>query len=98
LPLEATEGDRAWDGWFLRWSRPLSKITDQQLHDLVETVRVTGLDGGARLLAPASVARFRAVLLGVFTNAVKRRLIGWDPWLGVESERSATMSGSTLTW
>lgn len=83
-PETLDEAARRWQDWFARWSLPLRDITDAHLHALLEAVRTTAPDGSRRLLAPASVARTRAVVRTVFTSAHKRRLIDWDPWEAVE--------------
>ena len=44
------------------------------------------LTGRPRTLAASSVRRAGAVVRAVFTNARKRRLLGWDPWEAVEPE------------
>ncbi|MPZ89754.1 MAG: hypothetical protein GEU81_17210, partial [Nitriliruptorales bacterium] len=83
---DTTEDDQRWESWFLRWSLPLIDVTDQHLQDFMTAVRSTALDGSPRVLSSASATRTRAVVKGAFTSALKRRLIEWDPWLGVEAE------------
>lgn len=85
-PAPSSEEHQRWAAWFARWSLPLTEVTDQHLHRLLEEVRTTALDGTARRLAPSSLRRTRAVVRAAFTNARKRRLIDWDPWDAVETE------------
>jgi len=83
-PDELDPDARRWDAWFLRWSLLLAEVTDVHLHDFLEAVRTTALDGTARVLAPTTIARTRAVVRAAFTSARRRRLIDWDPWDAVE--------------
>jgi len=81
---EERPSDREWRVWFARWSLPLREVNDQHLTAFLEAVRTSALDGTARILAPTSLARTRAVVRAVFTAARKRRLLDWDPWDAVE--------------
>jgi len=87
-PDVAEEDDARWRKWFEEWSRPLAEIGDRELQDFLEDVRARALDGTTRALRDSSLRRTRAVVRGAFTNAIKRRLIEWDPWSGVESNQA----------
>lgn len=82
--IDAAEEER-WQGWLGRWSLPLDDVSDRHLQAFLDHVRTTALDGTARTLAPASVARTRAVVRGAFTAARKRRLLEWDPFEAVDA-------------
>lgn len=84
-PETLTAEQCAWQEWFARWSLPLAEITDEHLHDLLEELRTSALDGTRRELSASSLARAAAVVKGSFTNAVERRLIDWNPFNAVES-------------
>ncbi len=81
---EARESDTQWRAYFDRWSLPLRKVDDRHLHAFLEVARTQTLDGTARIMAPTTIARTRAVVRAAFTSARKRRLIDWDPWDAVE--------------
>lgn len=83
-PAHATDQDRDWRAWFARWSLPLRQVDDRHLHAFLEIARTQALDGTARIMAPTTLARTRAVVRAAFTTARKRRLIEWDPWDAVE--------------
>ena len=86
-PDTTTDEDAGWERWFQRWSLPLVEVTDEHLHAFLARTRSEALDGTPRPASASSMQRLRATVRGAFSNAMKRRLIEWDPWTAVDPER-----------
>lgn len=86
-PDDVDESDRAWEEWFLQWSLLLRSITDDHLHVFLSRARTGALDGTTRTASASSMQRLRATVRGAFSNAMKRRLIEWDPWTAIDPEQ-----------
>ena len=99
-PDDISDEDLAWERWFRRWSLPLVEVTDEHLHAFLARARTESLDGTPRPASASSMQRLRATVRGALSNAMKRRLIEWDPWTAVDRppNGSATTTASTRTW
>lgn len=86
-PNDISADDDEWEQWFLRWSLPLPEVTDEHLHAFLARARSEALDGTPRPASASRMQRLRATVRGAFSNAMKRRLIEWDPWTAVDPER-----------